>query len=187
MYTLQLPKQTIDTADTKAKKVLTEYQTKYGMVANVSANMANHGGMLETYYNGFNAFFSEGDLSPAECDLVMLTISRENNCSYCVAGHSVSGSFMTQLSPEAITAVRDGLPLTDQKLNALVNFTVAMVKNKGQVSQQEAEAFLSAGYSEKSMLSVVLAIALKTMSNFTNHLFHTEIDAMMAPFAWSGK
>jgi alkylhydroperoxidase family enzyme len=47
-------------------------------------------------------------------------------------------------------------------------------------------AFLAAGYSERQILEIVLAIAVKTLSNYANHLFHTPVDAMFESRVWAG-
>jgi hypothetical protein len=33
---------------------------------------------------------------------------------------------------------------------------------------------------------VLLAVAVKTISNYTNHLFHTPVDDLFAARAWAG-
>ncbi len=44
------------------------------------------------------------------------------------------------------------------------------------------KAFLDAGFAEKDILYIVLAIAVKTLSNYTNHLFATPVDASFAAY-----
>lgn len=186
-YRISLPRQDVQTAEGAAKKVLENYLQKYGMIANVSGNMANHSGLIHTYATGYEAFYAEGDLAPAECELVFLTISRENQCEYCVAGHTIGGAYVSMIPQEVMDAVRNYSPVPDPKLNALVNFTCIMMEKKGNPSTDEVKAFLAAGYTEKTILSIILAIAVKTISNYTNHIFHTENDAMYAPFEWKAK
>jgi hypothetical protein len=49
------------------------------------------------------------------------------------------------------------------------------------------EAFVSAGYTEKNVLEIILALAVKTISNYSNHLLHTEVDAKFESMAWAPK
>lgn len=35
--------------------------------------------------------------------------------------------------------------------------------------------FLDAGFSEKQILEIIIARAVKTISNYSNHIFHTEV------------
>ena len=57
-----------------------------------------------------------------------------------------------------------------------------MVATRGLPTRRDVDSFLSAGYSERLILEVVLAIAVKTLSNYSNHLFHTPVDEL-APIA----
>jgi alkylhydroperoxidase family enzyme len=61
-----------------------------------------------------------------------------------------------------------------------------MVRTRGLPTRSDVATFHAAGYSDKQILEVVLAIAVKTLSNFANHLFHTPVDPMFAGRAWEG-
>jgi alkylhydroperoxidase family enzyme len=88
--------------------------------------------------------------------------------------------------PDAVTAsIRDGAFIPDTKLSALSNFAQLMVTKRGLPDHADLEAFLSAGYEEKAILDIILAIAVKTISNYTNHIFHTEVDEAFAKHIWS--
>ena len=43
---------------------------------------------------------------------------------------------------------------------------------------------LDAADPERQILEIVLAIAVKTLSNYANHLFHTPLDGAFAARAW---
>lgn len=57
---------------------------------------------------------------------------------------------------------------------------------RGLSTHRDVDGFLSAGYSERQVLEIILAIAVKTLSNYSNPLFHTPVDAMFASRAWRG-
>ena len=57
-----------------------------------------------------------------------------------------------------------------------------MVQTHGRPTSQTVKAFLAAGYSERDLLYIVLAIAVKTLSNFFNHAFATELDEKFAAY-----
>lgn len=57
-----------------------------------------------------------------------------------------------------------------------------MVRTQGRPSATTVQAFLDAGFEEKQMLYIVLALAVKTLSNLTNHALATEVDERFA--AW---
>ena len=91
---------------------------------------------------------------------------------------------MSQVPKEVTDAIRDGKEIPDPKLKALNEFTLAMMRKKGSLSPADVEKFKAAGFTDKHMLSIILAIAIKTISNFTNHLFHTPLEPMMASRTW---
>jgi hypothetical protein len=50
-----------------------------------------------------------------------------------------------------------------------------MVNKRGRPSDEDVESFLSAGYTEKHILAIILAISVKTISNYSNHIFRTPL------------
>lgn len=70
--------------------------------------------------------------------------------------------------------------------SVLHGFTTAMLATRGRPEPGDLAAFLAAGYTEQHVLAVILAIAIKTISNYTNHLFDTPVDQMFARRTWSG-
>lgn len=52
-------------------------------------------------------------------------------------------------------------------------------------TSSDLERFTEAGFSESDVLQVLLAISVKTISNYTNHLFDTEVDEAFAGRVWS--
>ena len=117
--------------------------------------------------------------------MVLLVISRENGCEYCVGAHSMIAEKVSKVPAEAIRAIREGKAIADSKLAALAEFTRAMVESRGNPSASDAQAFLGAGFTEHHILAIILAIAVKTISNYTNHVFHTPLDGRFAEYAWT--
>jgi len=57
-----------------------------------------------------------------------------------------------------------------------------MVKTQGKPSPAVVKAFIEAGFQERDLLYIVLAVAVKTLSNFSNHAFATEVDERFAAY-----
>ena len=182
-YQLSLPARTETDDDPAVAALLGKAKAGAGMIPNMYANMANAPGLLETYLSGYAAFRSESGLTSAEQETVFITISRANRCSYCVTAHSTIAD-MTKVPTEITDALRNGTTLPDSKLDALANFTLALLDTRGLPSRAQVDAFLGAGYTEQNVLYVVLALAVKTISNYSNHLFHTPVDAAFAARTW---
>ncbi|WP_018990196.1 carboxymuconolactone decarboxylase family protein [Aromatoleum toluclasticum] len=184
-YKMTLPPQSPTTAEGSAKAVLDKALRQVGFIPNMYANMVHSPGVLNTYLDGYAAFRNDSGFTPAEQEVVFLAISRENGCEYCVGAHSLIADKFSGVPVEVTDAIRDGRPLPDARLQALAEFTRVMVASRGLPRRTEVDAFLSAGYTEHQILEIVLAIAVKTLSNYSNHLFHTELDEKFAERRWA--
>lgn len=183
-YQITLPPQTLETAEGKTREVLDKALKQVGFIPNMYTNMAHSPGVLNTYLEGYAAFRKESGFTPTEQEVVFLVISRENGCEYCVSAHSFIADKASGVPGEVTDAIRDGWPIADPKLQALAEFTRVLVASRGLPDRTQTDAFLSAGYSERQILEIVLAIAVKTLSNYSNHLFHTPLDDMFASRRW---
>ena len=59
-----------------------------------------------------------------------------------------------------------------------------MVNERGWVEPADLDTLLAAGYSRATALEVVLAIGMKTLSNYTNHIAETPVDKPFEKDAW---
>lgn len=181
---LTMEKKSRDNAEPRAKASLEAVQKGLGFIPNMYANMANSPGALETYGVGYNFFRKDSGFTPAEQEVVFLTISHENGCEYCMAAHSMVGEKMSGVPAPVLNALRAGLPLPDARLQALSVFTRIMVAGRGKPAGRDLQAFLAAGFGERQVLEIILAIAVKTISNYSNHVFHTDVDPVFAAYRW---
>ncbi len=177
-----LPVQTKETAPEASKPFLDRAQKAYGFVPNLFAVFANSPAMIEAY-GVLTGLFEKTDLTPAERQIVLMTNNRLNGCTYCMAAHSTI-SQMLKIPADVITALRNGTEIADPKLQALHLFTARINETRGYVDQADIDAFLAAGYTEANILDVILGTSLKTLSNYTNHISNTPLDAAFRPNAW---
>lgn len=52
------------------------------------------------------------------------------------------------------------------------------------MTDDDVEAFLDAGYTRQLILEVILGMSHKVLSNYTNHVAKTPVDAVFKKFAW---
>lgn len=175
---------TQETAEGRAAEVLDKAKKQVGFIPNMYANMVNSPGLLETYLDGYALFRAESGFTTQEQEVIFLAISRENGCDYCVAAHSFIADVKSGLAAEVTDAIRDGRPIPDAKLASLAGFTALMVHKRGLPTKADVQAFLDAGYTERHILEVILGISVKTISNYSNHIFHTEVDEAFAGRTW---
>ncbi len=176
------PIHTAATAPEASRPILDAVQAACNFTPNLHAILAEAPAALEGYSTLFG-IFDKTSFTPAERQVVYLTANYENECEYCMAGHSVLGK-MAGLPANVIDALRDGGIAPDARLEALHRFTGLVVRNRGHVKDSEVASFLDAGFTRAQVLEVILGVAVKTISNYTNHIAHTPNDAFMAGTAW---
>ena len=184
-YKTTLSLRTIEDAEPEAKALLEATKKKLGFVPNMYYAMANSPGLLNTYMQGYGKFRENSGFSSMEQEVVFLAISQANGCEYCMAAHSFLAEAASGVPSDVTAAIRDGKQVPEMQLSALSVFARLMVIKRGLPSRSDVEAFLSAGYKEKDILEIIHAIAIKTISNYTNHIFHTDVDNIFSPHAWS--
>jgi uncharacterized peroxidase-related enzyme len=180
---LTLPARTESDTDPAVAAVLARAKAEQGKIFNMYARMANAPALLQTYFDGYTAFRNHSGFSPTEQEVILLTISRVNGCDYCVAAHSTVAD-MNKIPTEVTDAIRDGKPVPDPRLAALSTFTADFIYSRGALAAEQVDAFVQAGFTEADILNVLLAISVKTISNYANSLFHTPVDAVFAARTW---
>ena len=171
------------TAPAASTGILDGVQKSWGLVPNLHRVLAESPAALEAYATLWGIAEKTG-FTPQERNIVYIAIIYDNECTYCMAGHT-NLSRMTKVEPEAITAVREGRPIADSKLEALRQFAAKVTRNRGVVSEADVSAFKAAGYDNRAMLDVLVLAATKLISNYTNHLAQTPLDAFMKGAEWS--
>ena len=169
------------TAPEAARPLLEEAAASLGKVPNLECVMAEAPMLLEAYVKTW-AIFDTTSLAPAERQVVYQVANVENGCDYCRPWHAML-SKMAGLPKDQVEALRDGQPLADPRLEALRTFTRAVLLERGRVDAPTFGAFISAGYTRAQALEVVLGLAIKVMSNYTNALADTPLDAEVTRWA----
>ncbi|NRB41686.1 MAG: carboxymuconolactone decarboxylase family protein [Pseudomonadales bacterium] len=175
-------KYTPDNSPQASADTLAAVKTQFGFVPNLMAYMAQSPVLLKAY-KALGDLFAESSLTATEQQLVLMTINRFHECRYCMSGHTKVAE-MSGVDMQVINAIRDDQPIGDSKLGALRGFTLNLVAQRGKVSQAQVNALLAQGYSQEVILEIVAAAAYKTMSNYTNHIVGTELDAAFIDKRW---
>jgi uncharacterized peroxidase-related enzyme len=173
---------TESSAPEESRAILAGTREMIGFVPNLFGVFAESPAMLEAYTT-LSGLFDKCSLGPVERQVVLLTASHANSCRYCMAAHS--GLAMMAGMPESVLQLlRSGFPLPDEKLDALATYTRRLVEKQGMVHEAETEAFIDVGFTRAQVLEVILGVALKTMSNYTNHLAETPLDGAFSALVW---
>jgi len=168
------------------RELLTIAKQENKMIPNMYKAMANNPALLKTYMDGYREFRKNSNFTIAEQEVIFLTVSVENNCAYCMAAHSLVADMISKVQPAVTEAIRNGSEIPDKKLRALSEFTSIMVNKRGNPSQEDVMAFFENGFEEAHILAIIHAISIKTISNYTNHIFQTELDTAFKVREWTG-
>lgn len=172
----------IESAPDGSRSALEAAERKFGFLPNLLRVLAEAPSALEAYLSVSSAF-EKTSLTPAEQRVVLLTTSIENRCRYCVAAHTLVAK-MVGAPEQVIRSLRQGEEIADPKLRALWRFTRRVVATNGWVTDEDLKQFVGAGYTRAQLLEVLVGVTQKTLSNYTNHIAHTPVDAAFAASAW---
>lgn len=159
---------TDQTAPQGAAEVLAKVKERYGFIPNLASYVAESPLVLGAILS-LSGSFDKTSLSPQEQQVVLLTVSALNGCSYCKTVHTAFGR-MSKIDDATLKALIAFEPLPDKKLNALRDFTRKVVEERGWVEADNVQKFIGAGYSKAQVFEVVAGVALKTLTNYCNHL-----------------
>jgi len=173
-----------ESAPAESRPVMEAVEQKYGFLPNLIGVLATSPAAAEAY-TSIDKALGKAALDPIEQQVVFLTVSAKNGCDYCVAAHSTI-AMGAKMPDEVLSALRDGDEIPDSKLQVLARFAVAMRDHQGWVPDNELRAFADAGYSERHVLDVIAILAMKTLSNYSNHLAGTPLDEAFSDQAWDG-
>lgn len=172
-----------NTAPEGSKELLAKSKAAYGMIPGLHAVMAEAPGLLEAYQQ-VHELFVNSSFDKDELTVVWQTINVENACHYCVPAHT--GIAKSMGVDDAITnALRDKTALPNARLESLRDFTLALVRERGNLDDATVQAFLDAGFTKRNILEVILGYSQKIMSNYTNHIADTPVDKPFQKFAWT--
>jgi uncharacterized peroxidase-related enzyme len=171
------------TAPAGSADILNGVQKAWGFVPNLHRVLAQSPAALEAYATLWGIAEKTG-FSAVERNVAYLAIIYENECTYCMAGHT-NLSRMAKVDDATINAVRDGHPVGDTKLEALRQFAALVTRQRGVVSEADVADFKTAGYDNRAVLDVLVLAATKLISNYTNHLAETPNDSFMKGAEWT--
>jgi len=174
---------TIETAPENSKELLQKVFNKFNFIPNQDKILAVSPSIYQAYNQSFDLFLGQSSLGLLEGQIVLMTISFENNSPYCMALHSW-GMEMTKVPKEIIDALRNGEQIKDEKLEILRNFTVQIIQKRGHIDENELSNFLNAGYTKQNVIEIIGGIATKTIANLTNIIAKTPLDDSMTKYKW---
>ena len=171
---------TAENAPEESKSLMADSVAAFGMVPNLHAVMAEAPTLLKGY-QVLHELFQKTSFNAEELTVVWQSINVEHACHYCVPAHSAIAASM-KVDQGIVDSLVDKTPLANPKLETLRETTLAMVRERGVISDEQIEKFFAAGYGKQQLLEIIVGLSQKVMSNYTNHLANTPVDAPFKKF-----
>lgn len=174
---------TIDTAPEGSKARMEAVQKANGFIPNLIGVLANSPQALE-FYQEVSKLNAKSSLDAQEIEVVQITAAAHNGCNFCVAGHTKIGKLKLAMPDDVLNALRTRTNIdSNEKYQALAQFTMQIIDKKGKVSDEELANFKNAGYNDQNAQDVILGVALAALCNYSIGLSQAEINPELQAFA----
>ena len=148
-------------------------QKQLGVVPNMMRTMAQSPRVLEGYL-ALSGALSRGLLPATLQEQIALAVAEANACNYCLSAHTALGR-RAGLSDDQLAASREGRA-ADTQVHAALQFALAVLQRRGDVSDEELAHVRAAGVSDAEIAEIIAHVALNVFTNYFNRAADTEID-----------
>jgi uncharacterized peroxidase-related enzyme len=159
--------------DAKTAATLDAVRKKLGRLPNLLATLAHAPAALSGYLQ-LSETLANGRLTARQRELIAIAVAEVNACEYCLSAHAAIGKGVG-LSARDVDQARAG-GATDPTEAALIAFSLAVVRARGDVSAAELAAVRAAGVDDGGIIEVVAHVALNVLTNYANRVAGTEVD-----------
>ena len=157
----------------KAKELLDAVQKKYGGAPNSFKTMANSPAAFQGFLD-LSGTLEGGALSFETRYQIAIAVSEINGCAYCLSAFTAIGKG-SGMKDETLAMCRTA-GSSNPKVDAILKFAAAIVRERGAVTSEEFQKVKAAGCSDEEILEIVANVVLFTFANYTNLVIGTEVD-----------
>lgn len=166
--------QVADTAATPdATAHFTAIKGKIGLVPNLYRVAANQPAVLAALL-GLNETLAGGSFDVRTREAIALAVAGANDCDYCASAHAAISAGL-KVAPAAVEAHLAGRS-DDPRLASILRLALAIVAERGLVSDADLAAARQAGLSEADIVETVGQVVANLFTNYLNHVAATDID-----------
>jgi uncharacterized peroxidase-related enzyme len=162
-----------ETVPAESKATLNAFTKNIGFTPNMMTAFAHSPIAFNAWANLLGSLSKALDVKTR--DSIGLAVSEVNGCNYCLTVHSFTAEHMAKLPAEEIILARKG-HASDRKRDAAVQFARKVTEARGQVSDDDMEAVIAAGYTHANLMEIVALVAMYSLTNFFNNVFDPEKD-----------
>ena len=164
---------TLDASPAASRPMLEAVQKKLGMIPNLFKTFSHSPAVLGYYLAGSEAL-GGGTLSAALREQIALVTAGENECDYCASAHTLMGKGAGVNAAELANNLRGRS--ANAKTQAALEFSAAIVSERGRVSDEQLQLVRAAGYNDAEVVEIVANVAINIFTNYVNHIAGTVID-----------
>jgi len=171
-----------DSAPAESKLLLESAKNRFGGIPNLYGVLAE-APIAVAAYDALGSLLMKSSFTATERHVVWFTINAYHDCTYCMAAHTMLAKG-EKVPEDIIETARIVGNYEDPRLEALRKFTVTLVENRGWISKEDLKEFIAIGFTGQNVLEILVAVAHKVLSNYTNHLVETPLDKGFEKFVW---
>jgi uncharacterized peroxidase-related enzyme len=160
-------------ANSELKRSLKRSHLKHGKAPRFLQVMANSHASLRAYIRA-DAALARGQLTARQRVQVGLAVAEINGCAYSLSAHYEAGKSLG-LTHDELQLARNATA-ADPKAEMMLRFTQAVVLQRGEISDDEFQALVKAGFTNEQIVEIIANIALNIFSNYFNRVAKTEVD-----------
>lgn len=162
-----------DQAPESAKALFDGIRKKVGMVPNIYRVMANEPAVLAANL-AMNEALAGGSFNAKTREAIALATAGANDCGYCASAHTAISKSLNVVDHEIENRL---LGLSDDpKLQAVLQFALAVIEERGFASSAQIDAAKAAGLSDAEIMETVGNVVANIFTNYVNHIAETDID-----------
>jgi uncharacterized peroxidase-related enzyme len=159
----------LEDADDELRDLYDEIIDTRGKLSNIlkvhslnPAALADHLQLYDTL------LFGRSDLRRAEREAIAVVVSAANDCPYCVEHHGEAlAAYWDEARVDQLAADHTALGDLDDKLRAACDAAALLTRTPDGMTEAEVERLRAAGWSDRSILDIVLITAY---FNFVNRI-----------------
>ncbi len=150
-----------------------------GRLSEIYLQFANSEPALQAYL-AMESALQAGSLNDRELECIKLLVSELTQCRFCLSVHTAK-SKAAGLDASDQLAIRRGEPLQDARLNILCELVRTLHGTPGELEDALLTRVRKAGFSDKNLLDVTMAMSTIFFTNMTNHINRSESPLPPAP------
>ncbi len=150
------------------REQIEQVQEKAGFVPNVFISLARRPDEFRAFFAYHDALMlrTEGSLSKADREMIVVATSAANECQYCVIAHGALLRIYSKnplLSDQVATNYRKADISSRER--AMLDYAMKVALHSGQLSKDDAQPLIAEGFSEEDVWDIASIAAFFGMSN----------------------